>query len=242
MIILGIHGRAGAGKTTAAQILQDDFGFHVVPFAGPLKRMAREFGLTAADMSEEGKEAAFRRPLPYLDERLAQKMLIAMGVPLTDLCLTPDKPLHYLGGKAARQARASLVEWALLYRDQWTTPRRFLQLIGTEWGRGMVAPGLWLNMWDMDCREVREDFGDRSPIVADDVRFDNEAQHIRERSGRVLQLEREAAGSVSGSGHASEKGISPELVDITIQNDGDHGVLRARMGGILDRYFADEAI
>jgi hypothetical protein len=57
--------------------------------------------------------------------------------------------------------------------------------------------------------------------------------------GKVVRIERPGAGSPTGAGHASEKGVS---ADITIQNDGPPEVLRARILGVLDRYFAAEAI
>lgn len=50
-IVIGFAGLAGAGKTTAARILEDEEGFIRIPFAEPLKRMTRAFGLTPAELT-----------------------------------------------------------------------------------------------------------------------------------------------------------------------------------------------
>lgn len=239
-VIIGLHGVAGAGKSTAALSLEDSFGFSRVPFAGPLKRMAAEFGITKEEMGDL-KEVPFSRELPDLCEKRARKMLIAMGVNLHDICLAADRPVDYLCGKSPAQATAKLVEWGKLFRPQWTTPRRFMQLIGTEWGRGMIGPSLWLESWKRDFDDERLLDGVRL-IVADDCRFPNEAELIKSMGGIVVEIVRDGAGSESGAGHVSENRIPDRLIDITIRNDGTPDVLAARMSGILDRYFASEAI
>jgi len=43
VIIIGLTGYKGSGKTSAAEVLVEDHGFTEVTFAGPLKRMVRNF-------------------------------------------------------------------------------------------------------------------------------------------------------------------------------------------------------
>lgn len=88
------------------------------------------------------------------------------------------------------------------------TPRQAMQWLGTEWGRNLIGPEFWISAWQAAV--------ERSPpgqpwtegpklIVADDVRFANEAKAIRDRGGIVVRIERPGAGSASGHAHASER-------------------------------------
>jgi hypothetical protein len=88
------------------------------------------------------------------------------------------------------------------------TPRHMMQTIGTEWGRNCIHPNLWVLAWQHLLPKNRD-------VVADDVRFQNEAQVIRDLGGIIIQIERPGTGSLAA--HASEQqGIKG---DIIIQND-----------------------
>jgi len=102
------------------------------------------------------------------------------------------------------------------------TPRQAMQWLGTEWGRNLIGEGFWIAAWQAAV--------ERSPpgqpwteapklIVADDVRFANEAKAIRDRGGLVIRIERPGAGSASGGDHASE--CMDFVPDRIIRNTGD---------------------
>lgn len=102
--------------------------------------------------------------------------------------------------------------------------RRLLQLIGGEWGRETISQSIWTDLWKARTVELTE----RDPeliLVSDDVRFDNEAETVRSLGGHVIRIERKnaatyAEGGVGIQGHASEAGISGDLIDRTIFNEG----------------------
>ena len=76
------------------------------------------------------------------------------------------------------------------------TPRRAMQLLGTEWGREL-SPTLWIDAW--------RDALPRGSVVCDDVRFPNEAAAIRELGGRVYRIRRpDLKLSAAVAKHASE--------------------------------------
>ena len=66
------------------------------------------------------------------------------------------------------------------------TARRLLQTIGTEWGRGCVHPDLWTCIAMCDVGLALREGADI--IVFDDVRFEEEAQAIRDSGGVVVHV------------------------------------------------------
>lgn len=106
------------------------------------------------------------------------------------------------------------------------TPREAMQTLGTEWGRMLIGTDVWLNAWQQAIKGV--DF-----VVADDVRFENEAGIVRAQGGVVIRIERSKSGTPVGSGHASEQlAFQP---DIVIRNDGTpQDLADALMGAIAE--------
>ncbi len=57
-MIVGFSGKAGSGKTTLANFLQDEFGFVRMSFASPLKEtVMKYFGLTEEDIKTKNPTA-----------------------------------------------------------------------------------------------------------------------------------------------------------------------------------------
>lgn len=158
--LVGITGKAGSGKSTAAQVLLDA-GWVRIKFADPLKDMLRAIGLDDRHIEGHLKEV----------------------------------PCDMLMGK---------------------TPRHAMQTLGTEWGRECIAPDFWVAL---ARRRIALAMAAGLNVVVDDVRFENEAQVIRELGGFVLGLER---GDGAGL-HVSEAGVLPDIQHI---NDGTVAELR----------------
>lgn len=98
------------------------------------------------------------------------------------------------------------------------SPRQMLQTLGTEWGRGMVCDDLWLKIAQRRIQATKQ-FTEFPFVVVTDVRFDNEAEMIREMGGEVWMVDR--PGAETCVPHDSEKGISPQFVTRTILNTGE---------------------
>jgi hypothetical protein len=109
------------------------------------------------------------------------------------------------------------------------TPRFAMQTIGTEWGREIVSPDLWLRAWRGRVESVLRAGG---RVVVDDLRFANEAEAVRRLGGRVVEITgREKAVEA----HASEsRDFAP---DMTISNTGTEAELR---GAALYIFGSDE--
>lgn len=94
------------------------------------------------------------------------------------------------------------------------SPRSWAQWIGTEVGRTIGGPDVWINaMWK---QYMATDFP--KPIVVADIRFDNEAASLWARGGDVLHIERPGAAPVEA--HVSEAGVGEEWWSCSVLNDG----------------------
>ena len=109
-----------------------------------------------------------------------------------------------------------------------TSPRRLMQTLGTEWGRDIVNPELWLIL----AKQRLMNFG--AGMIVADVRFENEAEWIRSQGGRILHIERPDAKVVAE--HVSESGVvfKPDEGDVKIMNGGTLQELQNAVHGVLD--------
>lgn len=103
------------------------------------------------------------------------------------------------------------------------TPREAMITLGTEWGREMIGPNLWVN-----ALKHRVGNSSASLIIIDDVRFQSEVQAIRELGGLVLGIHRPGLASVA-PGHISES-LDFEANGIPVAiNDGTLADLNAKL-------------
>ena len=109
------------------------------------------------------------------------------------------------------------------------SPRRLLQTLGTEWGRQLIDPDLWLKLARARWRELREECG---CVVITDVRFANEAAAIRADGGEVWLVYRPNVATVAP--HESENGIPLAMIDRLVANTGTVDELRERVTETLE--------
>lgn len=88
------------------------------------------------------------------------------------------------------------------------TPRRMMQTLGTEWGRDLVHPDIWI----MDL--VRR--AGAGALIVSDVRLPNEAQAIRDAGGVVFLVHR--PGLPATDTHRSEAPLPEDLIDHVVVN------------------------
>lgn len=128
---------------------------------------------------------------------------------------------HYWFSKPMKDACKSIFGWsdAHLYGDLkevvdkrfGCSPRQALQTLGTEWGRDCIGEDLWIDIAKIKMQSAQD-------IVISDVRFDNEAMAILDMGGCIVEIVRDDIKQVNL--HSSESGISPELITLTVTNNG----------------------
>ncbi len=157
---------------------------------------------------------------PYSMTTPINRMIDALlGHPVSSNTL--DQPHHW----ADQSYKASTV---LLE----TTVRRLQQTLGTEWGRDLIHPDIWL--WAAEQAINRLPTG--HVMVITNIRFVNEAEWVRARGGKIIRVDRSfAQGGMTADEkiHVSEAGIPEALVDATLLNNGTVNDLGAAGAALL---------
>lgn len=172
--IIGITGRARAGKDTVANILMEEIPCTMrYALADPIKDAM--YGMLGAN-------------------DLASKM---------HLMQTKEDEIPWLG----HSPRAILQELGGTLRENLSTDFwiRFLDRFIYEWKQ---------------TEEVLGNYEDMYPIyvVVPDVRYNNEAEYIKEKEGIMIHVVRPDTPDVRS--HSSEQGVSKKYIDHHIDNDG----------------------
>lgn len=106
--------------------------------------------------------------------------------------------------------------------------RRLLQTIGTDGVRAHLGADAWVRAFEL-ARDRRAD------TVAPDVRFPNEADHIRRHGGIVIRIDRPGFGPVNG--HVSEA-VDTIAVDAVVVNDGTIDQLQDRVLELVQLHYS----
>lgn len=109
-----------------------------------------------------------------------------------------------------------------IHREIPTTLRSTYQTLGTDWGRKLIHPNIWVVLWLEQLAALRKLVaGSSCPgIVVDDVRFQNEMDCIVNEGGTMWTVSR--PGCERGD-HASEQ-WTPDETYVSRAFLNDHGV------------------
>lgn len=113
------------------------------------------------------------------------------------------------------------------------SPRELMQLLGTEWGRDLVHPQLWLLLAEQNLHLLAEHHQDMRGAVVRDVRFENEADWLRGKGGVIVHILRPDAQKVAA--HTSELGLTVGPNDLVIHNDGTLAELYDKLDALIAR-------
>lgn len=115
------------------------------------------------------------------------------------------------------------------------SPRFLFQTLGTQWGREIVHPDVWLIVAGRTMQWFKDEYKRTGAFwrgtVFSDVRFDNEAEWIRQQGGVVIHIDRRQAPAVLA--HESEAGVKFMGNDIRVPNHGTIEELHCRLSDIV---------
>lgn len=128
-------------------------------------------------------------------------------------------------GLQKRSVKETVIPWI------GKSPRQMLQSLGTEWGREMIHPEIWIRI---TMERATPHLAVGRSVVVTDVRFDNEAQAIIDAGGEVWKVARPGWRCLDAgtSGHQSEAGVSEHLIARTIDNSGSLDDLRRQLSAV----------
>ena len=119
-------------------------------------------------------------------------------------------------------------------REIGASSRRLQITLGTEWGREMIHPDLWVNIVRGGITSHRSKHRD-ARIVLDDMRFPNELQMVRELGGIPAAVLRPGF-EVGKIAHVSEGGLRYERM-LSILTDGSLDDLARKVDDALSYSF-----
>jgi len=93
--------------------------------------------------------------------------------------------------------------------------RKLLQILGTDVGRNLISPKIWVTKWNDQIYEKNVDY-----LIADDIRFKNELARIHELSGLTIKIKGRMGLSPTIPSHKSEKEIEDKYFHYCIDNSG----------------------
>lgn len=228
MRLIGLTGQKGVGKSMLASYLVDEHGFFGTAFAENLKEAARMiFGLSQRQMyTAEGKK-------DQLGDVTIDKQGLREAFCLVFGAKSPFRttPMERWGGRPAHelfQKFQALVRRKIMHQNP-DTPRRILQLLGTEVGRA-IDDQLWI-------KSVAETIKRESPrrVVIEDARFVNEANWVRKKDGVIWEILRPGYYP-DGDFHQSEFEMwVDDLADVSLVNAADPEALFAMTDTLLEQ-------
>lgn len=272
-MIIAISGKIGSGKDTIGQIIsylilnklykkEDSY------FADQLKE---PFSLDKDYAAFEGHSGNFK--IKKFAYKLKQTTALLLGVSVEQLedREFKEKELgeewdYYEAGEWNSRLilDANIPYDKTKYRGlitQKMTPRKILQLLGTEAGREIIHPNIWVNAlfseYNLDDGKVIEPISEENkakypigfaPIkqqyfreprypnwIITDMRFLNELQAVKDRGGITIRVNRisDEAGQYEVKQHPSETALDNHKFDYVIDNSGSISDLIDKVKEIL---------
>lgn len=200
--LIGINGKIGAGKDTVGKIIQ----YLTNPFDRDMKT---EFNLN------EDYSAGNKWQIKKFADKLKDITCLILGCTREQLEDREFKEKElgeewwYWYDKVVKKITCSYLEASYQRENhQWTliklTPRKLLQLLGTEAGRQIIHPNIWVNalfaeyktageklsFTSYSDRDIKEGFAEKPNWIITDMRFENELKAVKDRGGITIRVNR----------------------------------------------------
>lgn len=153
-------------------------------------------------------------------DQIEQVAFVAFADPVREVCQTA------LGLTHNQLTRRDLKEEKV--RGKLYSPREAMQKVGTDMFRATFGEDIWVNI----ARDtIMSYYGDYKYIVVTDVRFDNEAQMVKNLGGEIWHVCRDKNPLIDS--HISESGIDAKYIDQLVTNDGTLEELKSKVEDLL---------
>ena len=198
-MLIGITGKAGHGKNTLGDMLSKLSGYPTLGLADTLKQKVNTiFGWDERHSFGKLKE----------EEQYTQVIHHSRVNLILNTCWNGVVDMDYTKLRAFYTVFEDYVFFDNMGFIQWRiSPRKAYQLFGTEFGRKQLKDTLWL------------DLAQDHDVIWTDVRFDNEAEYLKNKGGILIEIVSDRE-TTKESSHSSEAGVDKSYISITIDNTG----------------------
>lgn len=215
MELIGIGGKMQSGKDTTAKIIMDlkkDKPWKILRFADSVKDIVCILlNCTRDDLeNNDFKNKELGEEWWYYRNMISDYNFFG-GL------YTTKKDAELIAGFSSNKTKTILIK---------LTPRKLLQLIGTECGRNIIHPNIWINCLKSKYDLYKNDYN----IIIPDLRFNNEAEFIEKNNGKIIIVYRKIDNE---SDHPSETSLSISSDYSTIENNGTIDDLKLKIQIIL---------
>jgi len=241
-MIIGISGKMQSGKDTVGKIIQ---------YLTDIKSLGFTFNPSEQDYSryiinKHNLHANWK--IKRYGDKLKQIISLLTGIPVEDLEKIEVKN-RVLGKEWDYQNLKHISSIPVANANQYNniknsklTPRKLLQLIGTECGRNIIHPNIWVNALFSDyigkdysackCGYINENCTCEDTTIypnwiITDVRFPNELDAIEDREGFVIRVnsnfidhKNQITRVEFDNNHKSEIALDDHNFDDYIDNNG----------------------
>jgi len=150
---------------------------------------------------------------------------VAFADPIRQAALTLDP---FVGTFYRLSEVVAMVGWDQA-KVRYPESRRILQTLGTELGRDLHGPDVWVSM----IFQKIDALAAGQPVVITDVRFRNEAEALWGRGGTLVRLRRQQDHRPEVLAHRSETESAALIADAEIFNETSRADLYRRLDLLL---------
>lgn len=212
--IINIAGKAGSGKTTIAEYIEEKYKAKHLSWAKNLKVMCMYvFELNEHQVfTQDGKIEKFNKPITVNLEHIHK--IINWMKETIDFSFTENVPQNALDGVLGTKLE---------------TPRQVLQYVGTDICRKLYQ-NYHTDVVKKEANECEEQF-----IVISDTRFDNELDLPKQWNRKVINVKiKRSNNNIQAGTHISEQDLVDEKFDVIIQNDSTLEDLKNKIDNLME--------
>lgn len=240
--VILLVGGAGTGKDTIAEMLEKRGGVSLA-LADPVKEIAKYlFDFT----DEQLWGPSEMRNAPDSRYFINSKAWVEVYYRINSLEFTAFLRQTLMGLYPASSANNKLLLDSLYNLEIQTgenniTPRKVLQVIGTDWGRA-VRNDLWVSC--AQWRVLQHLYDGAKFVVVSDGRFLNEVLEFSKMGASIWKIESKRENKDTHISESGIKEISPYYFDHFIYNDHGHGLLglESKVSGVFEQSFKESDV
>jgi hypothetical protein len=211
-MLICLSGQSRVGKDSIADVLVRDFKYVKVAFADGLRELASSvFDMPANQFTDaDKKEAPFVYPVRLQEEHI--------GLLLS----------HIENNWSIPVSKESKDKMLALVGTEMTTPRKLLQIIGTDLVRDCIDDQFWI-------KALEHKIGNLADVVITDARFSGERQFAREKGALMCLVKRPSLQS--NDSHRAENDLGEDTeYNLIFNNDDTLNRFKIEVNGFFNNY------